>query len=96
MNLRDHVWVWQLILETQLCKRSYCVQKPGQLVPWQLLEDVRAIIKRAEESVMYVKNWCEVHELGICFDKLEERRRQTLPQSHPCNLIRPYVAISNA
>lgn len=100
MNLRDLNWVRQLMLEKQLLDRPvYQEDTSGLLpddIPWQLLEDVRTVIRRAEAAVFYLKRWCQLLVPGADFDKVEMFRRRGLPQSHPCNLIRPYLIMSGA
>lgn len=100
MNLRDLNWVRQLMLEKQLLDRPSCQDEnlgpPQQDMPWQLLDNVRTVIRRAEDSVMYIKEWSNLYRLGVDFDEAECCRCRALPPIHPCNLIRPYLVISGA
>ena len=97
MNLHDLNWVWQLMLQKQLLDRPTYQDESGMLqdnILWQLLEDVRTVIRRAEAAVLYLKQWSHIHGLGNDFDKVEVCHHRALPHTHLCNLIRPYLIIS--
>jgi hypothetical protein len=95
MNLRDLNWVRQLMLEKHLLERSDETSGlPLEDIQWQLLEDVRSVIRRAEVAVVYLKQWSNLMGLKADFDWVEICRRRALTRTHPCNLIRPYLVIS--
>ena len=100
MNLRDLNWVRQLMLEKQLLERSGYQDEtsglPVEDIQWQLLEDIRSVIRRAELAVVYLKQWSNLIGMKADFDQVETCHCRALPRTHPCNLIRPYLVISGA
>lgn len=87
MEIRDLYWVQQLMVEKQL-PTSVNPRFFGRVQA--ILGEVQTIIKRLEDSLIYIRRWgSEMWEMN--FSEIELRRRAERRDNHPCNLLQPYV-----
>lgn len=86
MEIRDLFYVQQLMLEghPQLPEPD---MQPSQ----SLLGDVRMMVRKIEESAVYIMRWGWGQGWKMDFDTLEQRRHAERSENHPCNLLVPYI-----
>lgn len=87
MEIRDLYWVQQLMVEKQL-PTSINSRFFGRVQA--ILGEVQTIIKRLEDSLVYIRRWgTEMWDMN--FSEIELRRRFERSDNHPCNLLQPFV-----
>lgn len=83
---RDLYWVQQLIVERQIPANS--------AVPPELrfvLGEVNMMIKKIEDSMVYIRRWAKLQGWKMDFDTIEACHRDLRPGNHPCRLLAPYI-----
>lgn len=86
MEIRDLFYVQQLMLEAhpQLPEPDAQPSQPQ-------LGDVWMMVRKIEESAVYIMRWGWVQGWKMDFGALEQRRHAERPDDHPCNLLVPYI-----
>lgn len=83
---RDLYWVQQLIVERQIPTNS---ATPPELR--LVLGEVNMMIKKIEDSMVYIRRWAKLQGWKMDFDTIETRHRDLRPGDHPCRLLAPYI-----
>lgn len=62
-------------------------------IPSEHLCDVRRVVARAEEAILYIQDFVDAHGLVLDYHAMNHKRCATLPRTHPLLLIQPYIWI---
>lgn len=65
----------------------------SQYIPSKHLCDVRRVVARAEEAILYIQDFVDAHGLILDYNAMKQKRCASLPRSHPLLLIQPYIRI---
>lgn len=88
MEKRDLYWVQQLIVERQMPARADIPIPPEMRT---VLGEVRMVIKKMEDSMVYIRRWGKLQQWNMDFNMIESHHRDQRPENHPCRLLAPYI-----
>lgn len=91
MEIRDLIWVQQLVMEMQMG-----VGVGGSYMDFfetsqDFLADLRMIARSTEVAALCIKDLSAELGLQVDFNRVDSMRKAGRPQSHPCCLIQPYL-----
>lgn len=62
-------------------------------IPSKHLCDVRRVVARAEEAILYIQDFVDAHGLALDYNAMNRKRCATLPHTHPLLLIQQYIQL---